>query len=139
MEEEIRTLIEDYQSNLRKLKRLQAKLLVLLQYNTKITASYGHNNISSKGSISSKVERHVTKIFDTEQKIIEVANDLWTVDIAQKVLNNKENEVIELIKEGYNNKLTKIAKVLDKDKKYVFDTRKRAIRKMAAYINQKVT
>lgn len=134
MEEEIRTLIEDYQSNLRKLKRLQAKLLVLLQYNTKITASYGHNNISSKGSVSSKVERHVMKIFDTEQKIIEVANNLWTVDTAQKVLNNKENEVIELIKEGYNNKLTKIAKVLDKDKKYVFDTRKRAIRKMSEYI-----
>lgn len=137
MEDEIRELLEDYQLNLKRLRKLQEKLVSLLDYNTKVTAAYGHNTGGSKGLFSSKVERHALKLFDTQRQLIDVANKLYMVDQAQKVLNNKENEVVDLIKLGYRNKLTKIAYLLGKDTKYIFDTRNRAIKKMSDYIESK--
>lgn len=134
MEDEIRELIENYQDNIDKLHRLQIKLVKLLDYNTKITAAYGHNTGGGKGSVSSKVERLALKIHETQQQLIEVADKLTIVDNAQKGLTNKENEVIELIKQGYRNRLSKIAKILGKDRKYIFDTRNKAIKKMSEYI-----
>ena len=135
MEEEMRSLIENYCKNQEKLEKLQAKLIELLEYNTKVTASYGHNAGGGKGSVSSKVERHALKIYDTQQQLMEIGNSLTMVDNAQKILTNRENEVIDLVK-IYKNKLTKIAKIIGRDKKYVFDTRNRSIRKMVAYIEQ---
>ena len=137
MEDELRELIENYQANSKKMDKLQTKLKDLLDYNTKVTAAYGHNTGGGKGSVSSKVENHVIKICETEQQIMEVGNKLAIVDNAQKILTNKENEVIDLIKDGYRNKLTKIAKLLGQSKKYVFDTRNRAIKKMSEYIGRK--
>ena len=136
MEEEIKSLLENYQANKRKFRKLQEKLISLLEYNTKVTAAYGDNPGGGKGSVSSKVERHAEKIYDTQKQLIEVANNLRVIDQAQKVLTNKENEVIELIKLGYRNKLTKIGKLLGKDKKYIFDTRNKAIKKMCDYITR---
>lgn len=136
MEEEMRSLIENYNSNQEKFDRLQAKLIRLLEYNTKVTASYGHNSGGGKGSVSSKVERHALKIYDTQQQLMDIGNSLSMVDNAQKILTNRENEVIDLVK-VYKNKLTKIARTLNKDKKYVFDTRNRAIKKMASYIENR--
>ena len=135
MEEEIRSLIENYNSNQKKFDKLQAKLIELLEYNTKVTASYEHNAGGGKGSVSSKVERHALKIYDTQQQLMEIGNSLSMVDNAQKILTNRENEVIDLVK-IYKNKLTKIAKIIGKDKKYVFDTRNRAIKKMSDYIGR---
>lgn len=132
--EEIRELIENYKGNEEKFEKLQTKLVNLLEYNTKITAAYGHNTGGGKGSVSSKVERQALKIYETQQQLIEVADKIAMVDNAQRVLNNKENEVIDLIKQGYSNRLSKIAKILNKDKKYIFDTRNRAIKKMSEYI-----
>lgn len=137
MEEELRELIENYQTNSKKMDKLQTKLKDLLSYNTKVTAAYGHNTGGGKGSVSSKVERHVIKICETEQQLKEVGNKLAIVNNAQKILTDKENEVIDLIKDGYRNRLTKIAKLLGKDKKYVFDTRNRALKKMSEYIKNK--
>lgn len=134
MEEEIRELLENYQANLKKFRKLQEKLIDLHEYNTKVTAAYGHNTGGGQGSVSSKVERHATKIYDTQQQLMDVANSLRIIDQAQKILTNKETEVIELIKLGYRNKLTKIGKLLGKDKKYIFDTRNKAIKKMSEYI-----
>lgn len=136
-EEDIRKILEDYQSNQKKFRKLQEKIVSLLEYNTKITAAYGHNTGGDKGKLSSKVERHALKIYETQQQLISVANTLYIIDNAQKVLNDKENEVIDLIKEGYKNKLTIIAKIIGQNKKYVYDTRNRAIRKMCNYINKK--
>jgi DNA-binding CsgD family transcriptional regulator len=130
---EMRELIENYQSNLDKLTKLESKLIELLQYNTKITPSYSLDAGGSKGSVSSKVERHALKIYETEEKIMEIGNKLATVNNAQKVLTNKENEVIDLIK-LHRNKLSKIARILGKDRNYVFHVRNRAIRKMCKYI-----
>lgn len=132
---EMKELIEDYQDNLKKFRKLNSKFFDLLDYNTKVTASYSHTPSGSKGSVNSKVERHALKIYETEQELKEVWNKLSTVDVAEKILTNKEKEVIDLIKQGYKNKLTKIAKILGKDKKYIFDTRNRAIKKMTEYIN----
>ena len=134
MEDEIRDLIENYKGNNEKFEKLQTKLINLLEYNTKLTAAYGHNTGGGKGSISSKVERHALKIHETQQQLIEVADKLAMIDNAQKVLTDKENEVIELIKQGYRNRLSKIAKILKKDRKYIFDTRNKAIKKMCEYI-----
>lgn len=133
--EEMRSLIENYNSNQEKFDRLQAKLLRLLEYNIKVTASYGHNTGGAKGSVSSKTERHALKIYDTEQQLMEIGNSLSMVDNAQKILTDRENEVIDLVK-IYKNKLTKIAKILNKDKKYIFDTRNRAIKKMSDYLRR---
>ena len=136
MEEEIRNLLENYQVNKKKFRKLQEKLIDLHEYNTKVTAAYGENTGGSKGSVSSKVERHALKIYETQQQLMEAANTLRIVDQAQKVLTNKEKEVIELIKLGYRNKLTRIARLIGQDKKYVFNTRNRAIKKMSEYITK---
>ncbi len=134
--EEMRKLVENYQRNIEQSDKLHSKLIDLLEYNTKLIATYGHNTGASKGAVSSKVERHVLKIRETEEKILEVEDKIYTVNMAERVLNKKELEVINLIKE-YGNELTQIAKMIDKDKKYVFDTRNRAIRKMSEYIGDK--
>lgn len=135
MEEEmIKELIENYQSNKRKFRKLQEKLIDLYDYNTKVTAAYGDNPGGGAGGVSSKVERYAVKICDTQQQLMDLANNLRIVDQAQKVLNDKENEVIEMIKLGYRNKLSKIGRLLGKDRKYIFDTRNKAIKKMSEYI-----
>lgn len=134
MESEIENLIKKYQSNKEKSEQLHKKLIKLLEYNTKITAAYGHNNGGGKGSVSSKVERHALKIKETEEKIMAIEDKLYIVNQTEKVLNNKEKEIIDLIKSGYYDKLTHIAKAIGQDKKYVYDTKKRAIKKMSKYI-----
>lgn len=131
---ELRELVEDYNSNQNKLNKLNKKLEMLKEYNTKITASYGHNNGGGKGSVSSKVERHALKIYETEQMRAEFQNYVDLVDVSTKVLNKKELQVIELVK-VHKNKLSKIAKELNTNKKYIFDTRNRALKKMREYIN----
>ena len=135
--EEMKDLIESYQDNIDKSDKLHKKLIKLLDYNTKITAAYGENTGGSKGTVSSKVERHVLKIKETEEKIMEVEDKIYRVNMAERVLNQREKEVIDLIKSGYGNKLTQIAKLIHKDKKYVFDTRNKAIKKMCKYIGDK--
>ena len=75
-EEEIRELLENYQTNFKKFRKLQEKLISLHEYNTKVTAAYGENTGGSKGSVSSKVERHALKIYETQQQLMEAANTL---------------------------------------------------------------
>lgn len=129
----MRDLIENYQTNINQSEKLHKKLIQLLQYNTKITASYGHNTGGSKGSVSSKVERYALRIIETEEKILALENKIYIVDTAERILNKKEKEVIDLVK-VHRNKLTKIAKMLGKDKDYVKHKRDTAIKKMSEYI-----
>lgn len=131
---EMRKLVENFKRNEELSNTLHKKLIKLLAYNTKVTAAYGHNTGGGKGSVSSKVERHVMKIKETEEKILDVEYKLYIVGQSEKVLNNKEKEVIDLIKSGRFEKLTHIAKALGKEKKYVYDTRDRALKKMSEYI-----
>ena len=51
----MRDLIENYQTNKNQSEELHKKLIKLLEYNTKITAAYGHNTGGGKGFVSSKV------------------------------------------------------------------------------------
>lgn len=134
--EEWRDLIENYQFNLNQSRKLQEKLNSLIDYYTKVTAAYGHNTGGGKGSVSSKVERHVMKIIDTRIKLNEYEYMTEIVDKAVRVLNKEEKEVIDLIKQGYRNKLTKIAKALGKDKDYVYTRRQSAIKKMSKFIGR---
>ena len=129
---ELLELIEEYYSLIDKREKLLIKLARLKEYDTKITANYSSTG-GSKGSVSSKVERHAIRILETEEKIAEISEKIRLIDTAQKVLTNKENEIIELVK-IHKRKLTKIAKIIDTSKKQVFDTRNRAIKKMCEYI-----
>lgn len=129
----MRDLIENYQTNINQSVKLQNKLMQLYEYNTSVTAAYGHNTGGSKGSVSSKVERHALKIRETEEKIKELENKISAVNIAERVLNNKEKEVIDLVK-IYRNKVTRMAKILGKDKNYIVTKRNSAIKKMEEYI-----
>ena len=131
--DEVKKLLETYPSNYEKRDRLSIKLKELLSYNTSITASYSLNSGGSKGSVESKVERHVIKICETKEQIKELNHKINIIDNATKVLNNKEKQVIELIKiHGY--RLTLIARLLKTNKKYIYTTKERAIKKMSLYI-----
>jgi len=134
--EGMRKLIENYQSNIAQSDKLHKKLIQLYDYNTKLTASYGFNAGGGKGSVSSKVERHVLKIKETEEKIMAIEDKIYIVNRAELVLNNKEKEVIDLIKDGYRNKITRMAKILGKDKNYVVTKRDSAIKKMSKFIGR---
>ena len=133
----MRELVENYQSNKEKLDRLNEKLVALMEYNLKITAAYSLAAARSEGTVNSKVENYAIRIKETEEKIFKVGNQISVVDIACRVLNNAELEVIELIKKGYRNRVTKMAKILHKDKSYISNTRNRAIQKMSEYIGDK--
>ena len=137
MKETIRDLIENYQSNLIQSDKLHKKLIQLLEYNTNITAAYGQNTGGSKGTVNSKVERYVMRIKETEEKIMAIEEKITIVNTAERILNNKEKEVIQLIKDGYRNKITRMAKILGKDKNYVVTKRDSAIKKMEEYIGGK--
>lgn len=137
MKETMRDLIENYQSNLIQSDKLHKKLIQLYDYNTNITAAYGHNTGGGKGTVSSKVERYVMRIKEIESKIMAVEEKITIVNKAERVLNNKEKEVIQLIKDGYRNKVTRMAKILGKDKNYVVTKRDSAIKKMEQYIGRK--
>jgi len=125
----MKELVEDYNYNIEKSDRLHRKLIQLLDYNTQITAAYGHNTGGTSNN-SSKVERLALKIKEVEDQIIEVERKIYTVNIAERILNNQEREIINLIKQGYRNRITKMAKILHKDKDYVYNTRKTALKKM---------
>lgn len=134
--EEMRDLIENYQTNINQSEKLNKKLMLLLEYNTSVTAAYGHNTGGSKGSVSSKVERYALKIKETEEKILALEDKINIVNTAEKVLNKAEREVIDLIKEGYRNRVSKMAKILGKDKNYIVTKRNSAIKKMEEYIGR---
>ena len=131
----MRDLIENYQTNINQSEKLHKKLIQLLEYNTSVTAAYGHNTGGSKGTVSSKVERHALKIKETEEKILALEDKIYIVNKAEKVLNNKEKEVIDLVK-IYRNKVTRIAKILGKNKNYIVTKRNSAIKKMEEYIGR---
>ena len=134
--ETIRNLVENYQTHINQLDKLHKKLIKLLDYNTRITAAYGHNNGGGSGSVSSKVERYALKIAALEEKINSLERKIYIVNMAERVLNRKEKEVIDLVK-IHRDKLTKIASILGKEKDYVKHKRDTAIKKMYEYVEGK--
>lgn len=136
MKEIMRDLIENHQFYINQSDELHKKLIQLQKYYTKVTAAYGHNTFGGKGTVSSKVERCVLRIKETEEKIMAIEEKITIVNKAERVLNNKEKEVIQLIKDGYRNKITRMAKILGKDKNYVVTKRDSAIKKMEQYIGR---
>lgn len=131
-EKQMRFLVENYYTNLMLLTEKQQKT----DYDIKITATYGHNTGGSKGQVNSKVENEAIKHVERKEDVTELEYKILIVDEAMKILDKKEREVIEKVK-TYKNKLGIIAKELKQKRKYVFDTRNRAIRKMCEYVGDK--
>ena len=134
----MRLLIENYKSNVEDLEKKKEKLQEI-KYNTKITAAYGLNTGGASGGFSSKVENKVLETIKLESEIDDLTNKIYIVNYAVKVLTKNEREIIEYIKLGFENKVSVIAKLLGSKvkRKYVFDTRNRAIKKMSEYIGDK--
>ncbi len=129
----MRLLIENYNSNKKQVEILTEKF-DKIKYNTKISAAYGLNTGGSKGSFSSKVENKVIEHITLESLLKRYKRDVEIVDKTEKILTNAEKEVIAYLKLGITNKLSVIARLMKRKKKYVFDTRNRAIKKMCEYI-----
>lgn len=128
----MRLLIENYNSNKEQVEILIEKFN-RIKYNTKVSAAYGLNTGGSKGGFSSKVENKIIEHITLEELLKQYQNKVKIVDTAEKVLTRAEKEVIEYLKLGITSKLSVIARLMKRQKKYVFDTRNRAIRKMCEY------
>lgn len=132
----MRLLIENYNSNKEQVEILIEKFN-RIKYNTKVSATYGLNTGGSKGGFSSKVENKIIEHITLEELLKHYRNKVKIVDTAEKVLTRAEKEVIEYLKLGITSKLSVIARLMKRKKKYVFDMRNRAIKKMCQYIGDK--
>ena len=131
-EKQMRSFVENYYDNLKDLTEKQNQL----DYDIKITATYGLNSGGGGGFSHSKVENQALKHASTSQSIEELEYKIRIVDESIKILDQREREVIERVK-IYKNKLKPIAVELNKKKKYISDTRNRAIKKMCDYVEGK--
>ena len=134
-EKEMRVLIDNYKSNVAEYERLLDKINNN-SYVTKVTAAYGLNSGGGGNGFSSKVENKVVDQNELIVKYNEFKHKVNIVDATQKILTKNEQEIIEFMKLGFT-KLSTIAQLMHKKKKYIFDTRKRAIKKMCEYIGDK--
>ena len=131
-ETQMRFLVENYYTNLTTLTEKLNKA----DYEIKITATYGFNTGGGKGLVNSKVETQAIKHSMNKDSIEELEYKILIVDKAMKILDNREREVIERVK-IHRNKLNRIAKDIHKSRKYVFDTRNRALKKMCEFVKEK--
>lgn len=125
----MRCLVENYYTNLVMLTELQNKI----NYETTITANYGLDSGGCGGFSNSKTENQAIKVYGQNGTIGKLENDIKIVDESMKILDQNEREVIELVK-VHRNKLGRIARKIHKSTKYVFDTRKRALKKMCEFV-----
>ena len=129
----MRYLVENYYTNLTQLTELQNKEM---DYASKITATYGLNAGGGSGFANSKTEDKAIDMFYLKKAMERRENEIRIVDEAIKALDEKERLVIERIK-VHRNRLGRIAKEIHKTTKYVYCTRKRALKKMCEFIGGK--
>lgn len=134
-EKEMRLLIENFNSNLAKLEEIQEKIKGK-SYNTKITAAYGLNTGGASGGFSSKVENKVVEQNRLDEIFKEYNHKVNIVLKAQKVLTSTEKEVIEFMKLGFD-RVSIISRLMRKKYKFIYITRKRALKKMCEYVGDK--
>lgn len=132
-EKQMRSLVENYYTNLMSLTAKQNEL----DYDIKITATYGLNAGGGGGFTNSKTENQALNHASTTESIEKLEYKIRVVDEGIKILDQKERQVIEKVK-IYKDKLKAIAIELGVKKKYVHDTRNRAIKKMCEYIGGKI-
>ena len=125
----MRCLVENYYTNLTMLTELQNKV----SYETTITANYELDSGGASGFSNSKTENQAMKVYGQNGKIEKIENNIKIVDESIKILDQNEREVIELVK-VHRNKLSRIARKIHKSTKYVFDIRKRALKKMCEFV-----
>ena len=131
-EKQMRSLVENYYTNLTSLTAKQNEL----DYDIKITATYGLNTGGGGGFSHSKTENQALRHASNTESIEELEYKVRIVDEAMKILDQRERQVIEKVK-IHRNKLKTIAIELNLKKKYVHDTRNRAIKKMCEFIGGK--
>lgn len=131
-EKQMRSLVENYYNNLTSLTEKQNKL----DYEIKITATYGINSGGGSGLVHSKTENQAIKHSSQKDSVEELAYKIRIVDESMKILDQRERQVIEKVK-IYKNKLKTIAIELGVKKKYVNDTRNRALKKMCEFMEGK--
>lgn len=127
-EKQMRSLVENYYTNLTSLTVKQNEL----DYDIKITATYGLNTGGGGGFTNSKTETQALKHASNTGSIEELEYKIRIVDESMKVLDQRERQVIEKVK-IHKNRLKTIAIELGVKKKYVHDTRNRALKKMCEY------
>lgn len=135
-EKEMRLLIENFNRNLDQLKKIQEKIKSK-SYNTKITAAYGLNTGGASGGFNSKVENKVIEQNSLDEQFNEYKSKVNTVLSAQRVLTSSENEMIEFMKLGFD-KISIISRLMRRKYKFVYLTRKRALRKMCDYVGDRL-
>ena len=128
-EKQMRFLVENYYTNLTSLTEKQTQM----DYEIKITATYGLNSGGAGGFTNSKTENQAVKHASNITSIEELEYKIHIVDESMKILDQKEREVIEKVK-IHRNRLSRIAKELNQKRKYVFDVRNRAIKKMSRFV-----
>ena len=131
-EKEMRLLIENFNRNLDELEKIQEKIKGK-SYNTKITAAYGLNTGGGSGGFNSKVENKVIEQDRLNEQYKEYKHKVHVVLSTQKVLTYHEKEVIEFMKLGFD-KISIISRLMRKKYKFVYLTRKRALKKMCEYV-----
>lgn len=131
IEKELREYIEEYNSNVEALERINEDIKAL---NVKITALYGLNAGGGGSSFNSKVETFIMRRDELKRKQDLLQKKIVIVNIAIQVLNKHEREIIELVK-IYKEKINLIAKCTGQKKKHVFDLREKSLKKMCEYLN----
>lgn len=128
-EKQMRLLVENYYTNLTSLSERRNQI----DYEIKITATYGLNSGGAGGFTNSKTENQAVKHASNMISIEELEYKIIVVDQSMKILDQKEREVIEKVK-IHRNRLSRIAKELNQKRKYVFDVRNRALKKMCEFV-----
>ena len=131
-EKEMRLLILNFNRNIEEFEKIQEKIKCK-SYNTKVTAAYGLNTGGAGGGFNSKVENKVVEQDRLYEQLREYKHKINTVIKAQKVLTYYEREVIEFMKLGFD-KISVISRLMKKKYKFVYITRKKALKKMCDYI-----
>ena len=131
----MRLLIQNFNKNLEELEKIQEKIKGK-SYNTKITAAYGLNTGGASGGFNSKVENKVIEQDRLYEQYEDYKNKINIVLTAQKVLTSLETEVIEFMKLGFE-KVSIISRLMRKKYKFVYNTQKRALKKMCDYVGDK--
>jgi hypothetical protein len=133
--DEMRALIENYSRNVAEYEKIATKLRANGYY-TRITANYEINGGGSGSGFSSKVENKVIEKTILQEKAATLAEKIFIVLKAEKVLNKQEIEIVEFLKLGDLYKMSHIARILRKNKSYVFNNRNKAIIKMCEFMER---
>lgn len=113
------------------LERYEKKLKILQDNNSNSIAQYGTEYIRVN-SVSSKVENHVVKKEEINEKIIELQTKITELENAKNKLKKGQKVVIDELLTGA--KMTVIAQKMKKSKQQIYKLRKNALKNMQKFL-----